>query len=335
MKIAFVYNRIRISPGDGIISQALTWKKILEDRGHDVDLVYVWEYFDFRGYDIIQVFSYNFNSIQDISNLYMKNQNLVLAPIIDPKRPLWYDKLFSYYGIKKPVLLSGGYVLRKINPFLKTCLVRSEFEKNRLIKAYGYDNDKCKVVMLSNGVDSTENYSEREDFCLHISRIGDPGKNVKRLIEASEKYKFKLVICGLLRNEEAKRNFDVWMKNKHYVDYKGYVSEEEKMRLCQKAKVFALPSIIEGVGLSALEAATMGCDIVITDIGGPKEYYGNLAKVVNPHSVDEIGEGVRYFLDGNSFQPQLAEYIKEHYSNDEVAKKLEEVYKEVLVSNSL
>ena len=86
------------------------------------------------------------------------------------------------------------------------------------------------------------------------------------------------------------------------------------MRNYRAAKVFALPSTNEGVGLVALEAAVNGADIVITNFGGPQEYYSNLAKKVNPYSIDEIGKGVRYFLDGNTFQPQLKESILNHYN---------------------
>lgn len=330
MKIAFVFMRMRISPGDGIVVQALTWKKLLENRGHIVDLINVWTYFDFGQYDIVQVYSYTLNSFQDIRGIFMKNKNIVIAPIIDPQHTLMYDKIMSYYGIRKPFLVSGGYILRILKPYIKGVLVRSDFERERVIRAYGYDANKIFKVSLSAGKKYEYETNVRENFCLHISRIGDPGKNVKRLIEASEKYQFKLVICGQLRSDEAKQQFEKAIRGKHYVEYKGYVSEEEKVELCKRAKVFALPSIVEGVGLSALEAAVMGCDIVITNIGGPKEYYSNLAKVVNPYDVNDIGMGVRYFLDGNTFQPELSNYITNNFSDNNVAEKLENVYKRII-----
>ena len=57
-----------------------------------------------------------------------------------------------------------------------------------------------------------------------------------------------------------------------YSDIKilGFISEEKKMELYSKAKVFALPSICEGVGIVAVDAAYCGCDIVITNDGCPK-----------------------------------------------------------------
>lgn len=83
----------------------------------------------------------------------------------------------------------------------------------------------------------------------------------------------------------------------------------KKNGVIYQSKSFALPSTNEGVGIVALEAAAMGCDIVITKLGGPKEYYSNMATVINPYNVDEIGKAICKALDTKSFQPNLAEYI--------------------------
>ena len=95
--------------------------------------------------------------------------------------------------------------------------------------------------------------------------------------------------------------------------------------------MFALPSIVEGVGLSALEAATWGCDIVITNIGGPKEYYNNLALIVDPYSIDELGKGVRYFIDGKTYQPKLTEYIVKEFSDTHISAQIEKAYEESIM----
>ena len=72
-----------------------------------------------------------------------------------------------------------------------------------------------------------------------------------------------------------------------------------------------------------------GCDIVITNIGGPKEYYGDLAYVVNPYSVDDIGQAVLSAL-SNSKQPELYNHIEANYNINTTIKQLESVYKSIL-----
>lgn len=76
----------------------------------------------------------------------------------------------------------------------------------------------------------------------------------------------------------------------------------------------------------ALEAAAYGCDIVITSVGGPKEYYNGLAKTVDPYNIDEIGVGVREFLDGQTYQPNLSKMITTQLSDKTVAEKLLRIY---------
>ena len=334
MKIAFLFNRIRLSLGDGIVSQALTWKRILEDRGHQVDLADGWHFLDYAQYDLVQMFGKPINLLYDIRGVQMKTKNIVVAPIFDkdPNYSFSTYKLLSYFGSERLRTYNNFYALRKAKDLVKGCLVRSQYEKDVMVNVFGFEPGICKVVMLSNGTDGESYSSERENFCLHISRLGIPGKNVKRLIEAAEKYQFRLVLGGMLKESE-KKTFDSWIEGRHNITYLGFLSEEKKRELCMKAKVFALPSFVEGVGLAALEAATLGCDIVITNIGGPKEYYGGLAKAVNPNSVDEIGQAVRFFLDGNSFQPALSEHIIENYSDEKVAMNLEKAYSEILCHN--
>lgn len=87
-----------------------------------------------------------------------------------------------------------------------------------------------------------------------------------------------------------------------------------------------MPSISEGVGIVAVDAALYGADIVITEIGGPKEYYDGMAEIVNPYDVDAIGQACMNLLNGKTYQPKLRERIIKEYSLSAVADKLIEVY---------
>lgn len=332
MKIAFVFSRLRISPGDGIISQAYTWKRILEERGHVVDLISCWDYKDLTTYDIVQIFGFHSSLVEEIEGVLAKNKNIVIAPILDPCFPImkYWVKSRKGWLFRKDAAL---YHLYRAKDIVKACLVRSAFEKLYLEKAFGYDEGKCHIVPLSVGIPFPSFNPNRENYCLHISRISAPTKNVKRIIDASVKYNFKLRIAGLLRDEESKRQFYQWIDGKDNVEYLGYVSDNDKYELCCKAKVFALPSIIEGVGLSALEAAACGCDIVITNIGGPKEYYHSdedLAIAVNPYSVDDIGSAIKRLLDGDTFQPKLMQHLVANNSDQKIGEMLEAVYLKVV-----
>ena len=111
----------------------------------------------------------------------------------------------------------------------------------------------------------------------------------------------------------------------------GFVSDKELSLLYNRAKVFALPSINEGVGLVALEAAMHGCNIVITNLGGPKEYYPkDMAQTVNPYDIDDIGQAIIKALADNNSQPKLREHIKNTYNVSSCTDLLIDNYRKLL-----
>jgi glycosyltransferase involved in cell wall biosynthesis len=61
-----------------------------------------------------------------------------------------------------------------------------------------------------------------------------------------------------------------------------HVPQEELISYYKRAKVHALPSWFETCGLSSLEAAAMGCNVMITDKGYTREYFGNDAFYCEP-----------------------------------------------------
>lgn len=147
-----------------------------------------------------------------------------------------------------------------------------------------------------------------------------------RLIQAANKYHFKLVLAGNTGTKEDLNRIKKEIGNNPNIQILGFISEERKIELYSKAKVFALPSICEGVGIVAVDAAYCGCDIVITNDGGPKEYYNKLAIEVSPYSIDEIGIACNTFLKGKTFQPTLSEYIKNNYSTEKIFQLLVNTY---------
>jgi glycosyltransferase involved in cell wall biosynthesis len=98
------------------------------------------------------------------------------------------------------------------------------------------------------------------------------------------------------------------------ITYLGRVSDEQLMKLYKQAKVFALPSINEGVGMVALEAAAYGCDVVITNIGGPKEYYEDYAFKVDPYNIDQIGTSIILAMHCTTNQPKLQSYVLDNFN---------------------
>lgn len=301
--------------GDGSKMQAEIWLKELENKGHTVDRINPWGHYDWKSYDVVHVFGFGLWNYDMIHWGCGLNPNFVFSPIIDTNTPMWKYRLATHFGCSKLRLFSQNYALRKLRPDIKLFLARSEYEADYLRRGYNIDNSKIRIVPLSFREDHYDPSIHKEDFCLFAGTMTQPRKNVPSLIKAAKKYGFRLVLVGNKGNADSERKLKDLIGNASNIEVKGFVSDEELISLYNRAKVFALPSLNEGVGLVALEAAIHGCNIVITGLGGPKEYYPDgMIQIVNPYSIDEIGQGVMAALKDNTSQPKLRDHLVCNYN---------------------
>lgn len=76
----------------------------------------------------------------------------------------------------------------------------------------------------------------------------------------------------------------------------GYVTDAQLRWLYKEAKAFVLPSLLEGFGMPALEAAFHGLICILSRDSALTEAVNGLAIQVDPHSVSEIGEAMESVL---------------------------------------
>lgn len=304
-----------IGAGDGSKMQAEIWRKELEKKGHDVVCVNSWGHYDWKSFDVVHVFGFglwNYDMIHWGSRL---NPNFVFSPIIDTNTPMWKYRLATYFGCSRLRLFSQNYALRQLKSDIKLFFARTQYEADYLHRGYGIPENKIAIVPLSYREQSVCQKVSKERFCMFAGTMTQERKNVFRLIDAAKKYNFNLVLVGNTGNEESHNRLLAHIGNASNIEIKGFVSDEELQNLYNRAKVFALPSLNEGVGLVALEAAIHECNIVITNLGGPKEYYPEgLAYKVNPYDIDDIGKSIVEAMNNNIQQPALKEYIIANYN---------------------
>lgn len=332
MKFAYLLPYFTIVSGSfgGIKMQAIQWKNMLQSMGHKVVEINPWETYDWNSFDVVHFFYFgsSYFSVYRALKERAPQAKFICSPVLDPHYPLFIYKILSRIALPKAKIFADYCALRRFGNIFDEILARTKFEKNFLAKAFGIPLNKIKIVPLSSRFEPCEDEiasTKKENFCLHVSRICDRTKNVDRLIRAALKYNFSLVLAGA-STDEFNIHLNNIIKKSNNIKVLGRITDEQLINLYKRAKVFALPSIREGVGLVALEAASYGCDIVITNIGGPKEYFLPNAVAVNPYSVDDIGKAVNEFLDGKSYQPALSESVKKKYSEENIMKILSETY---------
>ncbi|WP_270711478.1 glycosyltransferase [Phocaeicola coprophilus] len=341
MKVAFIiYPEVIVSnQSNGIRSQAFTWGDALKKNNIEVEYINNWNNYNWKDFDIIHFFcggEWIYNLAKRLKKI---NNNIILSPIIDPECKYNYIKSNIKYQLSsitrnKINFNDNVYTTHKTLSIFKKICTRSNFEKEFIHQVYHIAETKLEIVPLSYSPfieKETIDLSKKEKFCLHISSIFHKRKNVLSLIEAAKRYKFQLILAG---NKGTDLQFEPLKKaisNSSNIQVLGYISEQEKINLYKKAKVFALPSIQEGVGIVALDAACLGCEIAITNINGPKEYYNNMCVETNPYDIDSIGQGIVNLLDDKiKFQPALKNFVIKEYSMQNTVDKLLKIYNSIL-----
>jgi glycosyltransferase involved in cell wall biosynthesis len=207
-----------------------------------------------------------------------------------------YLKAISRWILGRDKIMSLAYAFKgqkkSINEIIKKArllLPNSVSEYTRLKRQY-----QCRTnyMVVPNAVDGDlfkfdKSVEKDPVLVLCIARI-EGRKNQVNLIRALNNTRFKLLIIGAPAPNQLSyyhECLDLAASNIRFIEH---VTQEELVAFYQKAKVHVLPSWFETTGLSSLEAAAMGCNIVITDKGDTKEYFGNHAVYCIPSSPESI-----------------------------------------------
>ena len=139
--------------------------------------------------------------------------------------------------------------------------------------------DPNRVTVVPNIIENAQHTDIERDGKTHFLFLGQicQAKGIFDLVELicenKEYYRGKFVLDiggGMLEVERLKsylKDHDLG----ELIDFHGWVAGEEKVRLLNLADVFILPSYVEGVPISILEAEAYGLPILSTPVGGIPE----------------------------------------------------------------
>lgn len=125
-------------------------------------------------------------------------------------------------------------------------------------------------------------------------------KNHRRIIEAFvasglHERGYSIAFCGPRGNSASQ--VEALSRSLPGVRGLGYCSDEELRWLYRNASGFVLPSLLEGFGLPALEAAQHGLVSIVSAGGAQEEAVGAGALAVDPTSVPDIAQGMVRLVD--------------------------------------
>jgi glycosyltransferase involved in cell wall biosynthesis len=88
-------------------------------------------------------------------------------------------------------------------------------------------------------------------------------------------------------------------------------SDEVIISLYKFADLFVFPSLLEGFGLPPLEAVSLGCPVILSDIPILREIFGEAGFYFNPHSEEDLAKAILKVISDEEFRIVLLEKQKE------------------------
>jgi len=258
-----------------------------------------------------------------------------LSKVFSPDAVEWMKKTAKYLlkgdrvGTYRYFLMGNRKSVRCILARAAYLLPNSHSEYQRVTKVYGVERP---YAVVPNAADTalfqfSGTPSER-DFILCVARI-EGRKNQLNLIRAVKDTPFRLVLIGRPSANQHKYVAQCIKEAGENVTFIEHITQSELRQYYLKAKVHVLPSWFETTGLSSLEAAAMGCNIVVGDKGDVREYFGEFAYYCNPESIRSIREAIIQAMKAEPSAP-FCGLIQQNYNWNRAAQLTMDVYKRVL-----
>jgi len=357
MKIVFIVRATIFTVKGGDTVQVLNTAKYLERIGVEVDIRLTTDKITYEDYDLLHFFNiirpadilkhlgktnkpfvvstvfveyaefeqhhrrgipgflFRFLSADSIEYLKVMGRLLKSGEKISGKNYLWIGHRRS---IQKIIRESACLLPNSENEY-KRLAARYQLEKPYHVVPYAVDEELFRPVAHTR---------KNKLMVICVARI-EGRKNQLNLILAIRNTKFELYMIG----NPAPHQIDYYnacrkleAPNIHFIPE---LSQEELVPYYQQAKVHVLPSWFETAGLSSLEAAAMGCNLVITNKGDAWEYFGEAVQYCDPASPDSIYEAIEKASE-TSESSLLQQKIYSDFTWRKAASRTFEAYKGVL-----
>jgi len=335
------YQAVSILHG-GPRTQLHNTAKFLPEYGVSPHLFDAWKPWRKGEYDLVHLFAANIGTYHLAREIHALGIPLIVSPII--------YSLHSPFYIR--TVLQGTRLLEKLGKGIWTdyaltadmCSwskgVLPNTRDEALLVEKGLGVPGSRITMVPNGVDERfangdpslfEKKYGLKGFILNVGHTGHRRKNVLALIKALGTIDHPSVIIGrVIAGSYGDACVREAAKHKQILLIDGLENESDLLASAYAAcDTFVLPSLFETPGIAALEAALAGAKIVITPHGGTKEYFGTIARYVDPRSVGSIKEGIVASLQSEK-STTLRDHIRREFLWQRVAEKTAEAYKTAL-----
>ena len=241
-----------------------------------------------------------------------------------------YDLIHEKFGLD-----DEQFPKNKMLNNAKHIICISKTTKDDLLKRYNIDQKKISTVFL--GTDTTNSYIEKKE--KYILYVGDRKgyKNFESIVKAFGnssflKKDYKLICFGGEKfSSKEKLYFDKIGIKKNL--FQEFGNDQYLKKFYKNASLYVNTSLIEGFGLTNLEAMSFGCPVLCSEIPIFREILGDSCEYVNPKSIESIKNKMEKILKSQNEQKRLIrlglDKVK-NYSWDKCASSTSKIYKRLI-----
>lgn len=267
-----------------------------------------------------------------------------------PCAMLWIPKLFgkrciaTIHGIDWQRAKWGDFASKYIKFGEKVAVKYADeiIVLSKGVQKYFKDTYDRKTIFIPNGVNRPviresqlikEKFDlDKDSYILFLGRLV-PEKGISYLIEAFKQIDTdkKLVIAGGSSDtDEFLRKLKQLAMNDERIIFTGFVQGQQLEELYSNAYVYALPSDLEGMPLSLLEAMSYGNCCVVSNIAECAEVVEDKAVIFRKSNVDQLKEKLQDLCDHPEqvklYKDSASDFICQKYSWDDVVNRTVVLY---------
>ena len=214
------------------------------------------------------------------------------------------------------------------------------------VQGYFRENYGRETVLIPNGIDPTESRAASKitkqfgitsrDYILFLGRLV-PEKGIHYLIEAYQKLNTdkKLVIAGGTSDtDDYVEQLYEMARNNPSIIFTGFQQGLILEELYSNAFLYVLPSDLEGMPLTLLEAMNYGCCCVTSDIGECADVMNGSGVTFPRGNTEALREALQDLCDhpekAEAYRTKAQEMVSSKYTWREITAQTDELYRELL-----
>ena len=225
---------------------------------------------------------------------------------------------------------------------VKKVISPSLSSKNDICRYFDYPSKNISVIWNGINLDDCK-FHQRESFNANFVTIISadvPMKNLKTVLKAlyllkQDGLNAKLTIVGDLREDNNKLIDRLGLTKE--ITYKSKLPRKQLIQSLNNADIGIAPSKYEGFGFPLVEMIATGLPVIVSDKASLPELAGNAGLIFNSSDSNDLKEKMKELIENAALRSKVTENSKlrrdDFFGWDEYAKKLEDLYKEIISGN--